>query len=113
MSIIHVKDQAGFDKEVLQAKNPVLVDFYADWCPPCKALGKVFEQLISESNGWNIVKLNCDDAGVKSLAQSHGVSGIPAVFFYNQGKLDSAHSFTGFDQGKLQKAIDHASSLAK
>ena len=68
MSIIHVKTEAEFKKQVLESTVPVIVDFYADWCPPCRSLGKVFEAVIEDSNGWNIVKLNCDDAGVKVLA---------------------------------------------
>jgi len=68
MSIIHVKDDAEFKKQVLESKVPVIVDFYADWCPPCRSLGKVFESIIEDSNGWNIVKLNCDDEGVKPIA---------------------------------------------
>ena len=68
MSIIHVKTEAEFKKQVLESTVPVIVDFYADWCPPCRSLGKVFEAVIEDSNGWNIVKLNCDDAGVKALA---------------------------------------------
>lgn len=111
MSIIHVKDQKEWEQHVLKSKVPVIVDFYADWCPPCVKLGKVFEQAISESNGWNIVKLNCDHEGVKALANQHGVSGIPAVFFYADGKLDKKHSFTGMDVATLQKTIEHAASL--
>lgn len=92
---------------------PVIVDFYADWCPPCKILGKTLETAITSSNGWNIVKLNCDDAGVGPLSAKHGVKGIPAVFFYANGKLDEKLSFTGNNPEKLGVMITSAKSLVK
>lgn len=71
--------------KVLQNEKPVILDFYADWCPPCKKLSELIETELSESKGWVVAKVNCDDSNNAGIKSKHGVSGIPAVFFYYKG----------------------------
>ncbi|MCY4644136.1 MAG: thioredoxin [Bacteriovoracales bacterium] len=74
-----------FDKEVLKSERPVLVDFWAEWCGPCKALSPILEE-ISEEMGEKakIVKVNVDENG--DLAQQYGIRGIPTLIFFKEGQ---------------------------
>ena len=76
----------SFNQEVLQASQPVMVDFYADWCAPCKMLAPVFERLAEEYSGRvKFVKVNVDDEG--PLAQQFNISGIPALVLFKDGAV--------------------------
>ncbi len=100
MAVIH-GDSGNFDKEVKKSKVPVLVDFYADWCGPCRKLGPVLEQLDKEMGGkLKVVKINVDEA--RELAAAHEVMHIPALFIYKGGKIVS--SDTGSHPLPLLKA---------
>ncbi len=83
-----------FQREVLDksAQKPVLVDFWAEWCGPCRILGPVLEKLARESKGaWRLVKINTDRQPV--LSQQYGVRGIPAVKLFRNGQVQA--EFTG------------------
>src|SRR5512137_1839938 len=83
MAITHI-DLESFDKEVRDCKLPVLVDFYADWCGPCKMLAPAFEELSSEYEGkLKFAKLNTDTA--QPLAMEFSVSGIPCLILMQNG----------------------------
>ena len=74
-------DASRFRQEVLKADRPVLVDFYADWCAPCRALAPTIEALKKEYAGRaGVVKVNVDDAA--KLAVEYGVTGIPTVLLF-------------------------------
>ena len=87
MATIHVTD-ATFDAEVKQSTLPVVVDFWAEWCGPCKMIGPALEELSVELAGKvKIVKVNVDD-NPNSPAMV-GVRGIPSLFLYKNGQIVS------------------------
>lgn len=87
MATVAVSD-ATFDAEVRQSDIPVVVDFWAEWCGPCKQIGPALEELSDEMNGKvKIVKVNVDE-NPNSPAQM-GVRGIPALFIFKDGEVVS------------------------
>jgi thioredoxin 1 len=78
-------DEESFGEEVLDSKVPVLVDFYADWCGPCRALSPVLEQLADETPNAKIVKVNVDEN--PQLAGRYRVSSIPNLLVFRDGKV--------------------------
>lgn len=81
----HFTDE-NFNEEVLSSNIPVLVDFYADWCGPCKMLAPVIETLAGEYEGKvKIGKLNVDNA--PDTAQKFGIMSIPTLLYFKNGEL--------------------------
>ena len=74
----------NFEAEVLKSEKPVLVDFYADWCGPCKMLSPVVEELAAEHPEITFAKVNVDDEGV--LAVRYEISSIPALILFKNGE---------------------------
>ena len=84
-AVLEVND-ATFDKEVLQSDQPVLVDFWAAWCGPCKALGPIVDQVAAEYSGkLKVVKMDVDRN--PSTPGRYGIRGIPALLFFKGGKV--------------------------
>jgi thioredoxin 1 len=78
--------QDNFTEEVLGSNVPVMVDFYADWCGPCKMMGPMVKKLANQYDGKiKIGKLNVDEQ--PSLAAQYGVSSIPNFVFFKDGKV--------------------------
>lgn len=93
-----------FVQEVLNSNTPVVVDFYAPWCGPCKMLAPVLDSLASEYNGTvKFVKLNVDDA--PTIAASFNITGVPTIIVFKDGKV--ADVAVGYQSaGALRAMID-------
>ena len=83
MKIVEVNNN-NFEKEVLNSKETVLVDFNADWCGPCRMLKPSLEELANEKDNVKIVSINIDDE--YELAEQYGVQSIPCLVLFKNGK---------------------------
>ena len=80
-------DDGSFEKEVLQSDKPVLIDFWAPWCGPCRAIGPIIEEIASEyGDKLKVVKCNVDDNPVTPA--TYGVRAIPTLILFKGGKLE-------------------------
>ena len=96
-------DADNFEREVLQSEQPVLVDFWAEWCPPCKAIVPVIEAVATEFEGSATVgKVDVD--GNKSLAERYAIGSIPALLFFRDGEVvDRVQG--GISKGELAERL--------
>ena len=84
MSAIHVTKE-NFQKEVLQSEKPVLLDFFAHWCGPCRMLGPVLDEIAQERSDIKVVKVDVDQE--PELAAQYQVLSIPSVFVIQNGQI--------------------------
>ncbi len=88
-NVIELTD-TNFDAEVLQSKEPVLVDFTATWCGPCKVLAPIVEKIADESAGtYRVGKLDIDEA--PGIMKRYGVRGVPTVMVFKAGQQVAQH----------------------
>ena len=76
-------NEANFDKLIASTTKPILIDFYADWCGPCKMLGSILEQLSRDYKDAMIVKINVDDN--QNLAARFAIRSIPTMIIFKNG----------------------------
>jgi thioredoxin 1 len=85
MGAVHLSDE-NFKKEVLDSKTPCLVDFWAEWCGPCRRVAPVVEEIADEFQGrFKVAKLNVDEGS--KTASTYGVMSIPTLMFFKDGKV--------------------------
>jgi thioredoxin 1 len=86
-NIIHVSDES-FEQEVLQSDKPVLIDYWAEWCGPCKMIAPVLEEVASEySDKVRVAKLNIDDN--PATPPKYGIRGIPTLMLFKNGEVEA------------------------
>ena len=86
-NIIHVSDES-FEQEVLQSDKPVLIDYWAEWCGPCKMIAPVLEEVASEySDKIRVAKLNIDDN--PATPPQYGIRGIPTLMLFKNGEVEA------------------------
>ncbi len=84
MSVVKI-DQNNFEDEVLKSDRKVLLDFYADWCGPCRMVSPIVEEIASEHPEYKVCKINVDEH--QNLASSFQVMSIPSLFVMENGKV--------------------------
>ena len=103
--IVHVTD-ASFDQEVLKSPTPVLIDFWAPWCAPCRAIAPIIDDLAGEYSGrLKVVKMNVDDN--PQTPGRYGVRGIPNLLIIKGGQVKE-QIIGAVPKGTLVKAVDNA-----
>ena len=85
--IVHISDES-FEEEVLQSEQPVLIDYWAEWCGPCKMIAPVLEEIATEySDRLKVVKLNIDDN--PKTPPKYGIRGIPTLMVFKNGQVEA------------------------
>ncbi|HXD30799.1 MAG TPA: thioredoxin [Pyrinomonadaceae bacterium] len=109
----HVKDitDNNFEGEVMKSTVPVLVDFWAEWCPPCRAMTPIVESLAQKFGASaKIVKLNVDDN--PSITQRFGIKGIPTMIVFKGGK-EAERLVGATNEGAISRLIEEQISVVK
>nr|WP_251827700.1 thioredoxin TrxA [Methylovulum psychrotolerans] len=103
-SVLHVSD-SEFNDTVLKAAGPVLVDYWAEWCGPCKMIAPVLDAIAEEYKGkLTVVKINIDENPL--TPQRYGVRGIPTLMLFNEGEVE-ATKVGALSKSELAKFLDN------
>jgi len=101
---VHMNEQT-FDEALRQHSGIMMVDFWAEWCGPCRALSPVLEELASESAGRvTLAKVNVDEN--PGLAARYGIRSIPTILFVKQGKVVADQVIGAVPKAKLREKLD-------
>jgi thioredoxin 1 len=102
-NITHVTD-ATFDMDVLKSGTPVLVDFWAEWCGPCKMIAPILEEVaVSHAGRVKIAKVDVDDN--REIAAKYGIRGIPTLMLFKNGEL-AAQKVGALSKAQLTAFVD-------
>jgi thioredoxin 1 len=106
MSAAKEVNESNFDQEVLQSETPVLVDFWAPWCGPCRVVGPTVDEIAREYDGkLKVVKLNTDDA--PAVAARYGIMSIPTLILFKAGQPAAQLIGAQPKQNILQQVTPH------
>ena len=102
-NILHTSDE-GFDTDVLQSDKPVLVDYWAEWCGPCKMLAPILEEVASEyGEKIKVCKMNIDEN--QETPPRYGIRGIPTLILFKNGEVE-ATKVGALSKTQLQSFLD-------
>ena len=101
MKVLHLTKQS-FEELISQNEKKVLVDFYADWCGPCRMQAPIVEEVANESDDYIVAKLNVDE--VEEVAQAYKIYSIPTILIFSKGQVEN--KFVGVtSKDKLLSAL--------
>ena len=84
MSVYHITHE-NFEAEVLKSEKPVLLDFWAPWCGPCRMVGPILDEIAEENEHIKVCKVNVDEEA--ALAEKYGIMSIPSIFVLKDGQI--------------------------
>ena len=104
MSTVGKTDKATFEENVLKSDKPVLVDFWAEWCGPCRSLAPILDEVANElGDSVQVLKCNVDENG--ELATEYGIRGIPTMIFFKNG--EAAKTLVGMQsKEEIKKSLE-------
>jgi len=110
MANIQELSASSFETEVLSSAKPVLVDFWAPWCGPCRRIAPLLEQFAKENaEAVKVVKVNTDEN--QKLAIDYGIDSIPTLILFKAGEV--VERLVGFDKFRLQEAISQIADASE
>ena len=107
MAPIHISNKNDFTTKVLQSSKPVLVDFYADWCGPCKMMSPILDEIASETQDVVIAKVDVDT--LPDTAGEHNISSIPTIIMF-VGGVSVDQSVGAVGKAQIKKMISKVTS---